>query len=359
MKYTTDDGNFTRVFLKDFKTIFDNDIMIDFGTEWNETEIDNRLYMIINLIAPKIQAIYDGIIPINISGGGTEKVDLNFVFEPEVTVISGTQFLYTFFKTNLYYIYSYFTETDKELYFEAKPLKNEDYMKLYLRDYQNERSKNDYNYINQVRTSYKRKDPVDTYAWIETTQTVWAQAVNHGSNTVQAESKNPPWPSPVFPSSVDPDYCYRHTIMFHNFFLSDRFYIYKHITERFTLTGNTYYLGRDNNIYFNVIDPEQVILPITLKQYYSTEDYNNVLFDAVYELANNRYNMNIQVNVNPGQDPVDLTNYHDFQFFQTEEGEIPISQIHEIRKRDKIINKVLTLGFKKTLLTQIIKGDKK
>lgn len=130
-----------------------------------------------------------------------------------------------------------------------------------------------------------------------------------------------------------------------------------------TLATAYYYLDKQNNIVRDTAAgsiPNR-IYPVRCK-IYESEFLADAQFDAVYELANARFVDNIILDHNRIIDPIDLSAlalytkiniYHDGKFYKT----LPVSE--KITTADASgINIKIKLGFKKILLTEIIKGGK-
>lgn len=128
------------------------------------------------------------------------------------------------------------------------------------------------------------------------------------------------------------------------------------------LPEKVYTLGNDNEIYSGYAPEEKRIYPIVSKVFESTY-LSEAQLNAVYELVNNRYVENIIVTQHniANQTPVDLGAielytpirvYDDNGFYK----DIPISEKTYVwKEREKFTD--IKLGFKKTLLTEIIKNE--
>ena len=101
------------------------------------------------------------------------------------------------------------------------------------------------------------------------------------------------------------------------------------------------------------------IYPVRAK-WFESDNIANALFDAVYELANSRYVDNIVIDNNATTDPVDLAEYPLYTKIELYYGgklykTLPISEkISSIGTSGESTK--IKLGFKKILLTEIIKG---
>lgn len=129
-----------------------------------------------------------------------------------------------------------------------------------------------------------------------------------------------------------------------------------------TLATRYYYLTKDNEIVQadEKGDIEGRIYPVKCEEY-EGEYLADAQFDAVYALANARFVDNIEITENSMVDPIKLSDYalytkfklyYDGKLYKT----LPISEKNTTLKSNGLITKV-KLGFKKVLLTEIIKAD--
>ncbi len=123
-----------------------------------------------------------------------------------------------------------------------------------------------------------------------------------------------------------------------------------------------YYYRNENN---DIVEHNEVgaiagrIYPVRAK-WFEAEYLADAQFDAVYELANSRYVDNIIIDNNAATDPIDLSEYplytkvelyYEGRLYKT----LPISEkISSLGSGGE--NTKIKLGFKKILLTEIIKG---
>lgn len=128
-----------------------------------------------------------------------------------------------------------------------------------------------------------------------------------------------------------------------------------------TLATRYYYRDKDNNIVQSdaVGNIEGRLYPVKTK-IFESEYLADAQFNAVYELANSRYVDNIIIDNNKTIDPIDFAEYplytkvelyYDGKLYKT----LPISE--KITKLDATgLSTKIKLGFKKILLTEIIKS---
>ena len=131
-------------------------------------------------------------------------------------------------------------------------------------------------------------------------------------------------------------------------------------SPRPNLPQRIYTLGKDNNIYSGYAPDSLRIFPIVTKIFESTY-LSEAQVNAVFEIVNNRFVENILITSDTLATPINLSTldlYTTIRVFDDigEYKEIPISEkstTHSSEKSDCEIK----LGFKKTLLTEIIKND--
>lgn len=131
-----------------------------------------------------------------------------------------------------------------------------------------------------------------------------------------------------------------------------------------TIATSYYYLNKNNDIVESdaLGDIEGRIYPVVTK-YYEDEYLANAQYNAIYELANSRYVDNIVIDNIAVIDPIDFNNYEIYTKVQLYQDGIyykslPISEKNI--KLDSSGKKIkVKLGFKKILLTEIIKANSK
>lgn len=141
-------------------------------------------------------------------------------------------------------------------------------------------------------------------------------------------------------------------------------YIPKYKPRPATLATVYYYRDRDNNIVQSDAEGDIAgrLYPVKTK-WYESEYLADAQFDAVYELANARYVDNIIIDNNITIDPLDLSTlalytkvklYYGGRLYKT----LPISEKATTFDGNGRSTKI-KLGFKKILLTEILKGGGK
>lgn len=132
-------------------------------------------------------------------------------------------------------------------------------------------------------------------------------------------------------------------------------------SPRPVLPTKTYYLGKDNQIYESLPSATNRLYPIKAR-IFEEEMLANAQFNAIYELANSRYPENIQITSDNVYEIIDFD--YDVYLFRMisaydDNGnykDLPVTEMqYKITPLKKDI--VVKLGFKKMLLTQIIKGN--
>ena len=138
-------------------------------------------------------------------------------------------------------------------------------------------------------------------------------------------------------------------------------YVPKYKPRPSTIATRYYYRDKDNNIVQSSASGNigGRIYPVRTK-WFESEYLADAQFEAVYELANARYVDNIVIDNNTTIDPIDFADYslytkvelyYDGKLYKT----LPISE--KITTLDASgENTKIKLGFKKILLTEIIKG---
>ncbi|MDR4968357.1 MAG: hypothetical protein RG740_01930, partial [Acholeplasmataceae bacterium] len=132
-------------------------------------------------------------------------------------------------------------------------------------------------------------------------------------------------------------------------------------TKRPDLPERVYLLGKDNQIYegYNSIAEENRIYPIVSKMF-EAQYLSEAQINAVYELVNNRYSENIIITINNMANPMDLSELELNTMVRVYDADsykdIPISEKTTLYSKKEARTEI-KLGFKKTLLTEIIKND--
>jgi hypothetical protein len=115
-----------------------------------------------------------------------------------------------------------------------------------------------------------------------------------------------------------------------------------------------YWLGNDNQVYYNTIPAAKQIIPVVTK-YYEGEYLSQAQFQGVFELVNSRYVEYIILSETT-QIPIDIRElvlYEMVTVYDANQTEklLPVSEIEWTQDSYKV-----KLGFKKTFLTEVIKG---
>jgi len=127
-----------------------------------------------------------------------------------------------------------------------------------------------------------------------------------------------------------------------------------------SLPQKIYTLGKDNNIYSGYAPDSLRLYPIVSK-IFEAAYLSEAQVNAVFEIVNNRYIENILITAENVSTPIDLASldlYSMIRVFDNlgEYKDIPISEKTTTHSSSGT-KCVIKLGFKKTLLTEIIKND--
>lgn len=296
----TSDANKRTIKGQDFKALWDTEVMIDY-TQPNS--FDPRLSVIFNTIA---SLVFDGPdvafkkikVQVNIPTDNTDTEDVYGSYQDTYEFANAKTYLTNYLKYYSYNIESKFDVTNKEIIFDF--IKNNEEIKIRLKDFIYE----------LTTTSNSVNKTIATIKW--------------NSETDEDGNQLEPRPS--------------------------------------TLATKYYYLNKNNDIVQadETGDIEGRIYPVKC-QMYEDEYLADAQFDAVYALANARYVDNIIITSNSSVDPIDLTSYDlntmvnlyfEGKLYKT----LPISE-KEMKLDSNGLNTSIKLGFKKILLTEIIKGD--
>jgi len=119
--------------------------------------------------------------------------------------------------------------------------------------------------------------------------------------------------------------------------------------------SRTYYLGKDNEIYEEIIAASNQIFPIQQK-IIEDEFLYKAQFNAIYELVNSRYNQNVTIKDDSSINPLELSSLglNAKITVYDKMNQVAILPISEIEIKNGV--KKVKLGFKKTLFTEVIKS---
>ena len=145
--------------------------------------------------------------------------------------------------------------------------------------------------------------------------------------------------------------------VYHYYRISDR-----EFTKRPNLPERIYLLGKDNQIYegYQSTTEDNRIYPVISKIFESTY-LAEAQVNAVYELVNNRYVENIIIDNERAEAPLNISDYELYQMFRVYDDEgsykdLPLAEKIIKHEKGKTTTSV-KLGFKKTMLTEVIKND--
>lgn len=120
------------------------------------------------------------------------------------------------------------------------------------------------------------------------------------------------------------------------------------------LVSIQYFLGKDNQVYYNTIPAAQEIIPAITK-HFESEYLSGAQYQAVWELVNSRY-IEYIILTDVTKIPLDIKEFELYEMVTVYDSEgtvktIPVSEITWTESTYKV-----KLGFKKTLFTEIVKG---
>ncbi len=313
----------------DFKTLWDTEILLDFTPDGS---FDGKLSTLFNIVK---QAVFDttdatvGKIPVEvvIPTDNTDTTATYGSYQGQYIITNAYKFLKCYLKFYEYNIESKYDIVAGKIIFTF--VKNTDVVDVDLSDFIYE----------LTTTSSTTNKTVATLKYDTTTPATDADGNIIYTDAQKVDSSG----NPVFNDDGSPAY------------------EPKHQPRPSTLATIYYYRDRDNNIVQSnaagAIDGR--IYPVKTK-WYEKEYLSDAQFDAVYELANSRYVDNIIIDNNLTIDPIDfgiyalytkVQLYYEGRLYKT----LPISEkITSLNAEGK--NVKIKLGFKKILLTEIIKN---
>lgn len=345
----------------DFKKIFDTEVVLDYATELGLAP--KVLGGLFHDVVMALDNDLAGVMPIDFTiPNPDDPVDWIANYDSQHIIINAINFLKPYLAYHQYYISSYFDRVEKRIKVEIK--KNNTQIDLKLGDFVHETTKTNPT-INKA-TAIMKFDNIDPNEkmWILSSETIWDRTEE--GKRVEVEVSYPD-NSPhgmydanelefgtvarvaVYQSEqIDPD----------RPFLAYFYWIVTNsaVQRPRDLPRRTYYLGNDNQIYEGTVPADKMILPVKGKIF---EDafFQKSQFNAISELVNSRYNNNITITNT--RSPIDLSEvelYTLVKVYDKNEAvvEMPVSEI-------TLNNQGLTvkLGFKKTLFTEIVKGENK
>lgn len=312
----------------DFKTLWDTEILLDFTAD---NSFDGKLSALFNRVKQAVFATSDAIvnkIPVDviIPTDNTDTTDVYGSYQGQYIITNAYKFLKCYLKYYEYNIESTYDVSIGKILFCF--VKNTDIIDVGLNDFIYE----------LTTTSSATNKTVATIKYDTSTPAVDADGNIIFTDVQKIDSNG----NPVFNEDGTPAY------------------EPKHQARPSTLATIHYYRTRNNEIIQSdaagTIDGR--IYPVKSKLY-EKEYLSDAQFDAVYELANSRYVDNIIIDNNVTIDPIDFGIYPLYTKVRLYyEGRLykilPISEkITSLNASGK--NVKIKLGFKKILLTEIIK----
>ncbi len=313
----------------DFKSLWDTEIILDYTEEGS---FDGRLSAIFNKVASAVFNTPDaavGKIPvvINIPVDNTDTTENYGSYQGTYQIVNAYKFLKCYLKFYEYNIETAYNVAEGKIIFSFVKCNIE--ISVDLRDFIYE----------LTTTTATVNKTVATLKYDATTPETDADG-NIIYTDIQATDENG---NPKYDNAGNPEY------------------IPKYKPRPAALATKYYYRDKDNNIVQSdaVGDIAGRLYPVQQK-IFESEYLADAQFDAVYELANARYIDNIVIDNNITIDPIDFSEYplytkvklyYDGKLYKT----LPISEIISTLDGNGENTKI-KLGFKKILLTEIIKG---
>jgi len=352
VKNLSQDGKLVKFKGEDLRVVFDTEIILDYATENNFSLSPSLL---LDLFEDVINGLQNQI--------GTTPLQMDFIypaptdgilwmgnFHYQYLFINARSFLKPYLAYFGYYIDARLDRVNKKIIYEIK--KNNADIDIRLDDFTHEYKKTDVG-INKTIATLKF-DNINTgeRQWSYIDQTYYYQIEENNPDMTEQI-----WQSDIYPE-VDPE-----TYPL-GFALDIRvsgepgghYYINTYVPQirTSTIPYKEYYLGIDNKIYENTIEPEKMILPLKAK-IFEDEWFCKAQFNAINELVNSRYNENIiltNVNCRIDLSTLELNTLINIYDKNNNIKQLPISEIYN---NNGLIQ--IKLGFKKTLLTEIIKNN--
>lgn len=281
----------------DFRKIFDTEILLDFSQNTNQDFTLSGIFKKVSdlVVHPEDNDPEVNLIPIEVKIP-EDNTDTTFIgdYTGQYFIKNAYSFLKVYMSYYNYFLDSYYDEVNDKIIFEFK--KTDAEINVKLKDFINEQTTTDIS-INKVIVTIKTKTEDD---------------------------EGNPVPRPQVATKY-------------------------------------YYLSQDNNIYDGLPDEDNRIYPVRTK-IFESEYLAQAQLDALMELTSNRYVENILITSDKVYNPIEIDNlefftkvnvYTEIGFYKT----LPVSE-KEITFTAKAKTTIIKLGFKRTLLTEIIKGGK-
>lgn len=313
----------------DFKTLWDTEILLDYTPEGS---FNGKLSAIFNKIKSLVFDTPDTTtnkipVRVEIPQDETNTTDMYGSYQGSYQLVNAYKFLKCYLKYYEYNIESYFDVSSNEIVFKFVKCTTE--LSINLSDF-----------IHELTTSSSTTNKaVATIKYDVTTPETDADG-NIIYTNIQAKDDDG---NPLYNDDGTPQY------------------VPKYKPRPTTIATKYYYRDKDNNI----VQSDEIgeingrIYPVQAK-WFEAEYLADAQFNAVYELANARFVDNIEIDNNKILDPVDFADYPLYTkvnlFYQGERYKtLPISE-KNISNNGSGENTKIKLGFKKILLTEILKN---
>jgi hypothetical protein len=313
----------------DFKTLWDTEIMLDFTAEGS---FDGRLSRIFEKVKDEVfgdadEAINKIPVEVIIPNDDTDTTDTYGSLQGTYQFINAYKFLKCYLKYYEYNIESYYDVAAGKIVFTF--VKCNDVVQIVLSDFIYELTTTSSTTNKTIATIKYDVETPETDADGNTIYTD-EQETDDDGNLVYDDDGNP-------------------------------VYVPQYKPRPSTIATVYYYLDKNNNIVQADADGDITgrLYPVKAK-WYESEYLADAQFDAVYELANSRYIDNIVIDNNVTLDPIDLSEYRLYTKVELYYGgklykTLPISEKITSLSGSGESTKI-KLGFKKILLTEIIKN---
>lgn len=344
---------------EDYKSVFDTEIVLDYTNRSSAPEELRILFEDVkNALLTQVSEMGNIIsFEINLPQYPQAQDEIYWIanYDGQYLVVNANKFLKKYLAYYSYYINPYFDRVNKKLIYSIQ--KNNEVIDIKLTDFTFE-STNNGSAINKTIATIKFDNKIkDQKQWIKTSEIYW--------NSLDS-SKQLYYTAPIelwdeFPqedaNEFDLGFCIK--VGFHEMGHSSNIFNYEYfkvvdatIQRPIDLPMTTYYLGKDNNIYQDTISNENLIIPIRTKVF-EDEFFDKAQASAISELINSRYNENITITNT--MSPINLKDLELYTLINVydkngDHKQLPISEIDFSNDYFRI-----KLGFKKTLLTEVIK----
>lgn len=331
----------------DFKTIFDTEIVLDYTIAPGSAPLQlcHVFRDVVNVVANELEGIMEYTFSYE---EPQDYIDWIANYDTQYLIVNANNFLKPYLAYYQYRIKASFNTSTKTIHCDI--VKNDETIAIKLKDFIHESTRTDVTINKAIATlKFDNVEPTGK-GWITSTEEYWTKATDKGE-IIQA------FPEPM-DNAENYNYGYALKILVSEQGAPDTYPVYFQVSNSVVVRPSdipkkSYYLGRDNLIYEEIIPLEKRILPVKAKVF---EDgfFQKAQFNAISELVNNRYNENIIITNT--QTPIDLRELELYTMIEVYDktGKVVIMPVAEISLSND--NYTIKLGFKKTLFTEIVKS---